>query len=213
MYLFLKAKIEEEFPQMVCERADYQAMTGQLTDKVRRSIRSADVVIADCTGANPNVLYELGIAHAHEKPTLLLTADTPESAPTDIRGYEFIQYSFDDENSLMRRVNRALQSIVASPDNDYEWAQQILSEYTNATGTHLTAVDSDEFERRVVHKLGPGESTSRRVEVMLPEIIEERLTIQDALAMQEWIDTRYRTEGDSAPDANSDGTNTGDSAT
>ena len=53
MYLFLKATLETEFPGLICQRADKQAMAGLLTDKIQRSITSADVIIADCTGVQP----------------------------------------------------------------------------------------------------------------------------------------------------------------
>jgi hypothetical protein len=38
---------------------------------VWNSIYSSSIIIADCTGRNPNVFYELGIAHTLGKPVIL----------------------------------------------------------------------------------------------------------------------------------------------
>lgn len=56
-------------------------------------IRSA-YVIADVTGRNPNVFYELGIAHAVGKRTLLLTQNV-EDIPFDTRHLRHVVYSND----------------------------------------------------------------------------------------------------------------------
>ena len=68
-------------------------MTAPILDKIGRLISQADVVIADCSGRNPNVFYELGMAHALGKPVVLITSDAVEQAPTDIRAFEFISYA------------------------------------------------------------------------------------------------------------------------
>ncbi len=52
------------------ERGDAQILTAPLAEKIRQQIRKADLVIADITGANPNVFYEVGLAHAANIPVL-----------------------------------------------------------------------------------------------------------------------------------------------
>ena len=195
MYLFVKAALEREFPGLMCERADKQAMTGLLKDKIERSINGADVVIADCTGSNPNVFYELGMAHALGKKTILLTADTAERAPTDIRAYEFIPYRLDDERNLLEGLTQALHSILGSAADDYELAKQLLEDYSAETAARFTPVTRQEFERRIEGKLKPGGNAADRARVVLPEVIDERLTIRDARAMGDWIDGRFPPEG------------------
>jgi hypothetical protein len=51
----------------------------------------SDVVIAEVSPANPNVFYELGYAHALDKPTVLLARRGGE-LPFDISGYRVIFY-------------------------------------------------------------------------------------------------------------------------
>lgn len=48
-------------------------------------------VIADCTGKNPNVFYELGIAHTLGKPAIMITQYL-EDIPFDLRHLRFIVY-------------------------------------------------------------------------------------------------------------------------
>lgn len=55
-------------------------------------ISDADIVIADLTGNNPNVFYELGLAHAMNKKVIIITQDIDE-LPFDIRSYRAYQYS------------------------------------------------------------------------------------------------------------------------
>jgi len=73
MYLYLKYHVEKNFPDALCQRGDDEILTVPLLDKINSLIQRADVVVADCTGRNPNVFYELGIAHALEKLVVLIT--------------------------------------------------------------------------------------------------------------------------------------------
>ena len=55
-------------------------------------VNYCQLVIADCTGRNPNVFYEIGLAHAIDKPVLLLTQNS-EDVPFDIRHLRYIKYA------------------------------------------------------------------------------------------------------------------------
>jgi hypothetical protein len=200
MYLYLKLRLEQEFPGLICDRADKQALTGLLKDKIARSINAADVIIADCTGANPNVLYELGMAHALGKETILITADTAETAPTDIRAYEFIPYQPYDEQKLVTQLKQALASITNAGSDDYDSAMQLLADYSQETGATFDAVERDEFERRIEGKVKPADSRATRARILLPEIINDRLTIDDARAMGAWIDETLEALANSGAD-------------
>lgn len=62
-------------------------------DGILTSLRASDFLIADVTGRNPNVLFELGIAHGLGKPFLLVVSDQSDSdMPSDLLGYQFIAY-------------------------------------------------------------------------------------------------------------------------
>src|SRR5215467_9797558 len=46
------------------ERIDEQIFSEGILDRIFNQISKADVIIADMTGRNPNVFYEVGYAHA-----------------------------------------------------------------------------------------------------------------------------------------------------
>jgi hypothetical protein len=57
-------------------------------------ICSAKLIICDCTGKNPNVFYELGIAHTLGKPVILVTQHESD-VPFDLRHWRYLHYGAD----------------------------------------------------------------------------------------------------------------------
>ena len=76
----------------ICFRADDIFAPGLIMNDILRSIREADYIIADLTEQNPNVYYELGLAHALTKPVILITQNTA-NLPFDLRHQRVIVYS------------------------------------------------------------------------------------------------------------------------
>lgn len=91
LYNELKNRFESDY--LFVNALDMDNPRSVLRDIVE-GIYGAEVVIADLTGANPNVYYELGLAHALRKKTIILTQAIDE-LPFDIRAYRVIEYSFD----------------------------------------------------------------------------------------------------------------------
>jgi hypothetical protein len=79
---------------------------GFITTSIIRHLASADVVIADVTGGNPNVFYELALRHATGKPVIQLVA-TNEELAFDIRGLRTIQFDL----SKLKARQRAIRDI------------------------------------------------------------------------------------------------------
>lgn len=76
-------------------RTDYLHRTGDIIEMIYRGIRNCDCAIVVIDGYRPNVMYELGLAHAYEKPTLLLHSQN-EKLPFDIDNQNVIAYSNND---------------------------------------------------------------------------------------------------------------------
>ncbi len=74
-----------------CERVDEQIFNESILDRIYNQISKADIVIADMTGRNPNVFYEVGYAHAIGKKTILLTKNSAD-IPFDLKHYPHIIY-------------------------------------------------------------------------------------------------------------------------
>lgn len=73
-------------------RIDQKAGPGIIFQDIQREIEQAEIVIAEITPANPNVFYELGYAHALQKPTILL-ARRESQLPFDVRSYRVVFYN------------------------------------------------------------------------------------------------------------------------
>ena len=95
-------------PRLTCRRADDLFGHDVLLDIVA-AIRSAEVVIADITGRNPNVFYELGIAHTFGRRVVLPTQDVRD-IPFDIQRFRHVIYGTDQAGliALERGVKGAL---------------------------------------------------------------------------------------------------------
>jgi hypothetical protein len=78
---------------LVCKRADDIFSTSEIMGDIWTLIRKAKIIIADCTNKNPNVFYELGIAHTLGKPVILITQNA-EDVPFDIRHLRYIKYEY-----------------------------------------------------------------------------------------------------------------------
>ena len=74
-----------------CRRADDVFAPGSIIEDILTSIRQADYLVADLTGRNPNVYYELGFAHALNKLVILLTQHLSD-IPFDLRSQRIIEY-------------------------------------------------------------------------------------------------------------------------
>ncbi len=74
------------------ERLDDQIFTEGMLDRIFNQISKADVIVADMTGRNPNVFYEVGYAHALGKIVLLLTQDS-DDIPFDLKHRQHTVYS------------------------------------------------------------------------------------------------------------------------
>jgi hypothetical protein len=77
---------------VVAERVDEQRFSETMLDRIYRQIDAADFIIADMTGKNPNVFYEVGYAHARSKLCTLLTQSASD-IPFDLKHHRHIVYN------------------------------------------------------------------------------------------------------------------------
>lgn len=76
---------------IVAERVDEQIYTESILERIYRQIDSADFIIADMTGKNPNVFYEVGYAHAKGKICTLIT-QSADDIPFDLKHHRHLVY-------------------------------------------------------------------------------------------------------------------------
>jgi nucleoside 2-deoxyribosyltransferase len=96
------------------ERVSEQIFDSTILERIYNQISKADIIIADMSGKNPNVFYEVGYAHALGKKTILLTQKI-EDIPFDLKGYPHIEYKRDSEKFVIELQNK-IEYFVANPE-------------------------------------------------------------------------------------------------
>jgi hypothetical protein len=101
----------------LCERVDLTSFTGDILERIRSRIETATLVIADLTGANPNVYLEVGYAWGKNRPTILLVR-SGEELKFDVRGQRCITYRkiLDLEKTLERELRGLSKDKLARND-------------------------------------------------------------------------------------------------
>jgi hypothetical protein len=90
----LKKIAEEQGLSML--RADELFSPRPFMEKVWDGICAAQLIVADCTEQNPNVFYEIGMAHTVGKKVVLITRSRKD-IPSDILHFDHIQYDYNPE--------------------------------------------------------------------------------------------------------------------
>ncbi len=75
----------------------YERTKGNFVKGIINDLDEADLVIAELTGLNPNVFYELGIRHTLKVGTIMLTQDI-NSLPADLKSYVAFEYKYHEES-------------------------------------------------------------------------------------------------------------------
>lgn len=104
------------------ERVDEQIYQEGILERIYRQIDAADIVIADMSGQNPNVFYEVGYAHAKEKLCILLTTNA-DDIPFDLKHRRHIVY------------NGSIKTLSTQIGEELLWAKK---ERENIKKSHIT---------------------------------------------------------------------------
>jgi|GEM_PF-315353 len=103
------------------KRVDQMNDVDSITEKILDSLERADLVIADISGHNPNVFYEMGFRRRTNKPIIHLRKQG-ESLPFDvhdIRAFDYDLTDLDNVASLKDRLEKTINSFLfSSADND-----------------------------------------------------------------------------------------------
>lgn len=113
VYQTLKDAAQEA--DLHCRRADDIWDDPAVIQDVVNLIDRSKVVICDCTGRNPNVFYETGIAHTLGRDVILITQNEAD-IPFDLRHLRFLKYLNNSEGrkALTARLEPRLRELAAS---------------------------------------------------------------------------------------------------
>lgn len=101
--------------------------TGKIMDQVWRGIRQATVLVAELTSKNPNVFYELGLAHAQRKPVILVSSNE-DDVPFDLRHIRVILYDQHDPFWGQKLIDKIADNIKAALNDPEEAIFRIADE-------------------------------------------------------------------------------------
>ena len=120
---------------------------------IQRGIVNADVVLCELSERNPNVYYELGLAHAIGKPSILMAND-PKAVPFDVAHIRCIIYntvSHGWETEFSDRLRCAVRAVEAA---DEVWPPPLVGEASTRDAQQILAVlDEIEMNRSRIEEL------------------------------------------------------------
>lgn len=99
-----------------CIRGDEIRSKQDVMGDIWKFIRKARVIIAELTEQNPNVLYEIGLAHAIGKPVIFLTRNE-DDVSFDLKGLRYWLYDINQPN-WGENLSNLITSIVGSALNE-----------------------------------------------------------------------------------------------
>lgn len=94
---------------------------GNILKDIVQFLASAHVVLADLTGLNSNVLYELGIRHSLSRRTLMITQDDLNGLPFDLKHYGCRKYSMTDPRGRLEfeaMLDTLFEGVDHNPNKD-----------------------------------------------------------------------------------------------
>lgn len=109
----------------VCNRSE--PVRGNIIADIIRNLADADLVIADLSGQNANVFYELGVRHALIGKSILL-AQAENHIPSDLRNYAYHIYDFRTEPGKLK-LRTTLQDLMKDLDGNPRRADNPVEDF------------------------------------------------------------------------------------
>jgi hypothetical protein len=165
--------------------------TGSISNQVIELLLSADLVVANLTDLNPNVMYELAVRHAARKPVVIL-ADRATRLPFDVADERTIFYTNDMAGvpELAAKLRGMADAAVADeqPDNPiYRGAKALIMRQVAATDADQFILERlDRLETLILRTNQP--ATILRPHLSLPLVKSQALVRGDPSARQRFRD-------------------------
>lgn len=101
----------------VSVRSDDKFVSGDILKYTIELILQAQIIIAVIDGRNPNVFYEIGMAHSLGKPVILVSnMSESQSVPFDVRNKRLVMYN--GANDLEERLSYCINSFKENSENN-----------------------------------------------------------------------------------------------
>jgi hypothetical protein len=96
----------------VCKRIDKEDFSGDIVSELKALIEKSVAVVADLSGARPNVLFELGYAQGIPRPTVQISSTSLDSLPFDVRNWSVISYVAGQTTLLREPLSKRLKAVL-----------------------------------------------------------------------------------------------------
>jgi hypothetical protein len=170
-------------------RADELAAPGRITNQIIDHLLHARSAVADLTGRNPNVFYELGVRHMADLPVALIVAHDEPALPFDLAQMRVIRYDHTNLDSaelcrrtLVEHLRAGMNGPVDSPISDFDrppgghrfeqWFSEMIDDLRETVVARLA---EDPRLTEVTGEADPsaGSENQRRVEAALDDAFDE----------------------------------------
>jgi hypothetical protein len=193
-------------------RADDLYRPGTIVNDIWNFTRSAKLVLADLTGKNPNVFYELGLAHSLAKPAILVT-ETLDDVPFDLQALRVLEYDKNVSNwgeTLRQSITKAIRGVLAAPreavlptflDVKPQSEHEPISEQDKAILEVRQDLDLMRRELRMsrlsIGRMGMSDARSRIADLISEEVPPELILrmLADLGAPERWVRKVLESEG------------------
>lgn len=176
-------------------RADSTLDQENILKSIIRNISQADLIVAELTSLNSNVMYELGIAHALGRPTVML-AQSIDEIPFDLQSYRIIVYStrYDEAKKLKDQLEEVASKhcegkiSFGNPVSDFASDRQQISKKTETVpeSEEETLLETAEEELGILDYQVEAEKSIMNISSYLEQITEKTMEFNQK--------TRTRTE-------------------
>lgn len=101
-------------------RVDEDKISNPIINKIFQAVQECPMALCDLSNRNPNVLYELGLRQAYDKPVVLVQDDKTQRI-FDVSGINTVQYSserlYENVIEARKKITKAILSTKEGKEN------------------------------------------------------------------------------------------------
>ena len=170
-----------------CQRLDEQIFAESMLNQIYTQLYKADFIIADMSGRNPNVFYEVGYAHGQNKNVILITNNV-EDIPFDFKHYQHIIYDKNNLNELKEKLTERIQFYIGSNDrSNMDFNEYIFSINGDKLNDNIQydIIPNSDDEDNIIFNIDIHNPTNRK--------IDHKETSLNIIIPQDWINRENNT--------------------
>lgn len=156
-------------------RVDEDKISNPIINKIFQAVQNCPMALCDLSNRNPNVLYELGLRQAYDKPVVLVQDDKTQRI-FDVSGINTVQYSserlYENVIEARKKITEAILSTKEGKENSIvkivkaEVASMNVKEFSQEDRMEvmMNSLMSDIKEIKTIARGSRGERSSKSTE-------------------------------------------------